>query len=150
MLGVAKALAGNPRRLNDEALDTRGKGLGEMDWQELGDTTMNPQTRSLLQVSVEKAAIADEISLIRVIVCVIASITLTALVVVFWTSAIWALISSVAFEVWVARLLTSEATTANPARPIVSIAQSKIVRSLEQTLCRCSHRDRSNRQSVWR
>jgi DNA gyrase subunit B len=40
---------------------SRFKGLGEMDWQELGDTTMNPQTRSLLQVSVEKAAIADEI-----------------------------------------------------------------------------------------
>jgi DNA gyrase subunit B len=40
---------------------SRFKGLGEMDWQELGDTTMNPQTRTLLQVSVEKAAIADEI-----------------------------------------------------------------------------------------
>jgi DNA gyrase subunit B len=40
---------------------SRFKGLGEMDWQELGETTMNPQTRSLLQVSVEKAAIADEI-----------------------------------------------------------------------------------------
>jgi len=40
---------------------SRFKGLGEMDWQELGDTTMNPATRSLLQVSVEKAAIADEI-----------------------------------------------------------------------------------------
>ena len=32
-----------------------------MDWQELGDTTMNPETRTLLQVSVEDAAIADEI-----------------------------------------------------------------------------------------
>jgi DNA gyrase subunit B len=40
---------------------SRFKGLGEMDWQELGDTTMNPATRSLLQVSVEDAAIADEI-----------------------------------------------------------------------------------------
>ena len=40
---------------------SRFKGLGEMDWQELGETTMNPATRTLLQVSVEDAAIADEI-----------------------------------------------------------------------------------------
>src|SRR5207245_4559450 len=40
---------------------SRFKGLGEMDWQELGVTTMAPATRSLLQVSVEDAAIADEI-----------------------------------------------------------------------------------------
>jgi DNA gyrase subunit B len=39
----------------------RFKGLGEMDWQELGETTMSPVTRTLLQVSVEDAAIADEI-----------------------------------------------------------------------------------------
>jgi DNA gyrase subunit B len=39
---------------------SRFKGLGEMDWQELGVTTMAPQTRSLLQVSVEDAAIADD------------------------------------------------------------------------------------------
>jgi DNA gyrase subunit B len=40
---------------------SRFKGLGEMDWQELGATTMNPATRSLLKVSVEDAATADEI-----------------------------------------------------------------------------------------
>ena len=40
---------------------SRFKGLGEMDWQELGETTMNRETRSLLQVSVEEAAIADEV-----------------------------------------------------------------------------------------
>jgi DNA gyrase subunit B len=40
---------------------SRFKGLGEMDWQELGATTMNRETRSLLQVSVEEAAIADEV-----------------------------------------------------------------------------------------
>jgi DNA gyrase subunit B len=40
---------------------SRFKGLGEMDWQELGETTMNPATRTLLQVSVEDAAIADDI-----------------------------------------------------------------------------------------
>jgi DNA gyrase subunit B len=39
---------------------SRFKGLGEMDWNELGETTMNPATRTLLQVSVEDAAIADE------------------------------------------------------------------------------------------
>jgi DNA gyrase subunit B len=32
-----------------------------MDWQELGVTTMDPTTRSLLQVSVEDAAIADDV-----------------------------------------------------------------------------------------
>ena len=40
---------------------SRFKGLGEMDWQELGVTTMDPATRSLLQVSVEEAAIADDV-----------------------------------------------------------------------------------------
>jgi DNA gyrase subunit B len=39
----------------------RFKGLGEMDWAELGVTTMNPATRSLLAVSVAEAAIADEV-----------------------------------------------------------------------------------------
>jgi DNA gyrase subunit B len=38
----------------------RFKGLGEMDWEELGETTMSPSTRTLLRVSVEDAAIADE------------------------------------------------------------------------------------------
>ena len=40
---------------------SRFKGLGEMDWQELGVTTMSRDTRFLLQVSVEDAAIADEV-----------------------------------------------------------------------------------------
>ena len=39
----------------------RLKGLGEMDFGELGDTTMNPAKRTLLQVGVEQAAIADEV-----------------------------------------------------------------------------------------
>lgn len=38
----------------------RYKGLGEMDYRELWDTTMNPQTRTLLQVTLEDAASADE------------------------------------------------------------------------------------------
>jgi DNA gyrase subunit B len=39
----------------------RLKGLGEMDWGELGETTMDRARRTLLQVSVEQAAIADEV-----------------------------------------------------------------------------------------
>jgi DNA gyrase subunit B len=39
----------------------RLKGLGEMDWQELKSTTMDSATRTLLQVTVEVAAIADEV-----------------------------------------------------------------------------------------
>lgn len=40
---------------------SRFKGLGEMNFDELWSTTMDPATRSLLQISVEEAAIADEI-----------------------------------------------------------------------------------------
>jgi DNA gyrase subunit B len=39
----------------------RLKGLGEMDFDELGRTTMAPATRTLLQVTVEEAAIADQV-----------------------------------------------------------------------------------------
>ena len=39
----------------------RLKGLGEMDWEELKSTTMDASTRTLLQVTVEEAAIADEV-----------------------------------------------------------------------------------------
>jgi DNA gyrase subunit B len=39
----------------------RLKGLGEMDWDELRTTTMSPETRTLLQVTVEEAALADEV-----------------------------------------------------------------------------------------
>ena len=39
----------------------RLKGLGEMDWNELGDTTMSRAHRTLLRIDVEQAAIADEV-----------------------------------------------------------------------------------------
>ncbi len=39
----------------------RLKGLGEMDFAELRDTTMDATKRSLLQVNVEQAALADEV-----------------------------------------------------------------------------------------
>ncbi len=51
-------LADNP---NHKREFQRLKGLGEMDFGELRETTMNPATRSLLQVSVEESAIADEV-----------------------------------------------------------------------------------------
>ncbi|HVX20810.1 MAG TPA: DNA topoisomerase (ATP-hydrolyzing) subunit B [Acidimicrobiales bacterium] len=39
----------------------RLKGLGEMDFHELRDTTIDPAKRSLLQISVEQAALADDV-----------------------------------------------------------------------------------------
>ncbi len=39
----------------------RYKGLGEMDYRELWNTTMNPETRTLKQVTLDDAAAADEI-----------------------------------------------------------------------------------------
>jgi len=57
---AAKAafLAENP---NHKAEFQRLKGLGEMDFHELRDTTMEPGKRSLLQIAVEQAALADEV-----------------------------------------------------------------------------------------
>jgi DNA gyrase subunit B len=46
---------------NHKADFQRLKGLGEMDFGELKDTTMDPGQRSLLQVAVEQAAVADDV-----------------------------------------------------------------------------------------
>ncbi|WP_151523767.1 DNA topoisomerase (ATP-hydrolyzing) subunit B [Serinicoccus kebangsaanensis] len=53
--------SGKGWRLPKDTGVQRYKGLGEMDYSELWDTTMNPDTRVLLQVSLEDAAKADEI-----------------------------------------------------------------------------------------
>jgi len=49
------------RRLPKDNSVQRYKGLGEMNHQELWDTTMNPETRTLLQVTLDDAAVADSV-----------------------------------------------------------------------------------------
>jgi DNA gyrase subunit B len=49
------------RKTNPKVRPTRFKGLGEMNPKELWDTTMNPETRTLLRVDLEDAARAEEV-----------------------------------------------------------------------------------------
>ena len=62
ILESAKALVDHIVNLGKKGLAVqRYKGLGEMNPEQLWETTMNPEKRTLLQVGVEDAVLADEI-----------------------------------------------------------------------------------------
>jgi DNA gyrase subunit B len=58
---VIKAGQANGQRIPRDNGIQRYKGLGEMDYTELWDTTMDPDHRTLRQVTIDDAAAADEI-----------------------------------------------------------------------------------------
>ena len=71
---ITSGVEGKPPNLGEQLLTTEDFPLGchevtqqhelsfgEMDFAELRDTTMDPSLRSLLQINVEQAALADEV-----------------------------------------------------------------------------------------